>query len=245
MIIDWLLTVVCARNLPRHLIRVVILNACYSQLQAQAITKVIDCAIGMNTAIGDKAAINFASAFYRAIGFDRSIQQAFEQGKVSLLLEGIPEDKTPEIFIRQGVDISRLFLLSSVTHSIYEPYNETYADTSNWPFVATDARLIVVKGKDEGKVFLLNRLRMVVGRASMCDIKLSDTCISRAIFAIIWNPDNRTHFVEDWGHPSRIIINGQLVERHTLVALKVGDEIRIGDTLLRYEQEGLHLKNRA
>ena len=46
-----------------------ILNACYSKKQAEAITQVIDCAIGMNDAIGDEAAITFAASFYRAIGF--------------------------------------------------------------------------------------------------------------------------------------------------------------------------------
>ena len=73
-------------------VRIVVLNACYSRVQAEAITEIVDCAVGMNTAIGDKAAIIFAASFYRAIGFGRSVEQAFEQGKVALLLEGIPED---------------------------------------------------------------------------------------------------------------------------------------------------------
>jgi len=35
----------------------VLLNACYSEAQAAAIHQHIDCVIGMNQAIGDKAAI--------------------------------------------------------------------------------------------------------------------------------------------------------------------------------------------
>lgn len=46
-------------------IRCVVLNLCYSESQARAIVKHIDCVIGMNKAIGDSAAISFASAFYR------------------------------------------------------------------------------------------------------------------------------------------------------------------------------------
>ena len=61
-------------------IRVVVLNACYSEKQAQAIAEVIDCVVGMSTAIGDEAAIIFAASFYRAIGFGRSIKEAFDQG---------------------------------------------------------------------------------------------------------------------------------------------------------------------
>ena len=95
-------------------VRVVILNACYSQMQARAITEVIDCAIGMNDSIGDQAAITFAASFYRAIGFGRSIQEAFEQGKIALLLEGIPEENTPEILVKAGIDPSRIFLVAPV-----------------------------------------------------------------------------------------------------------------------------------
>jgi len=76
----------------RDNIRIVILNACYSKAQAEAITKCIPCAIGMNKEIGDDAAITFASSFYRAIGFGRSVKEAFEQGIAALLLEGIAEE---------------------------------------------------------------------------------------------------------------------------------------------------------
>ena len=84
-------------------IRVVVLNACYSQSQAKAIAEHIDVTIGMNTAIGDEAAIIFAGSFYRAIGFGRSVQNAFELGKNALMLEGIPEENTPEMFIRTNI----------------------------------------------------------------------------------------------------------------------------------------------
>lgn len=92
-------------------IQVVVLNACYSHSQAEAIVEVIDCAIGMNTAIGDQAATVFASSFYRALGFGRSVQEAFDQGKVALLLEGIGEENTPELLVRTGVDPSQKFLI--------------------------------------------------------------------------------------------------------------------------------------
>jgi hypothetical protein len=94
-------------------IRLVVLNACYSRIQARAIVKMIDCVVGMNSAIGDEAAILFAAAFYRAIGFGRSVQEAFEQGKAALLLEDIPEENTPKLLVKVGVDPSRVVLLSA------------------------------------------------------------------------------------------------------------------------------------
>lgn len=92
-------------------IRVVVLNACFSKPQAAAITEVVDCAIGMNKAIGDDAAIAFAAAFYQAIGFGRSVKVAFESGKSVLMLAGIPEEKTPELLFRKGVDPAALVLV--------------------------------------------------------------------------------------------------------------------------------------
>ncbi|MBW4450426.1 MAG: CHAT domain-containing protein [Spirirestis rafaelensis WJT71-NPBG6] len=45
----------------------VVLNACYSEEQAVAIAQHIDYVIGMNAAIGDKAALEFAVGFYDAL----------------------------------------------------------------------------------------------------------------------------------------------------------------------------------
>ena len=91
-------------------IKVVMLNACYSEAQARAITEVIDFAVGMSTSVSDKAAIVFASSFYRAIGYGRSVQAAFDQGKAALMLEGIDEATTPRLSSRAGVDPARSFL---------------------------------------------------------------------------------------------------------------------------------------
>jgi len=111
-------------------IRVVVLNACYSKLQAEAITKVIECAIGMNTGIGDQAAIMFSASFYRAVGFGHSVQQAYAQGKVALLLEGIPESSTPELLCRSDTDPLCVFLLQ-----IHEEETESQQGTSEQPVV--------------------------------------------------------------------------------------------------------------
>jgi len=78
-------------------IRCVVLNACYSESQAQAIAKHIDCVIGMSNAIGDEAAISFAAAFYRALGYGRSVQAAFDLGCVQIDLENLDEQDTPQL----------------------------------------------------------------------------------------------------------------------------------------------------
>src|SRR3954463_13377553 len=93
-------------------VRVVVLNACYSRPQAEALAETIDCTVGMNRPIGDEAAIVFAASFYRAVGFGRAVTEAFELGKAALLLEGIPEDQTPELLARPGVDAAGLRLIA-------------------------------------------------------------------------------------------------------------------------------------
>ncbi|MGV0108345.1 CHAT domain-containing protein [Nostoc sp. DSM 114160] len=52
-------------------IECILLNACYSEVQAEAIHQHINCVVGMNRAIGDRAAIKFAVGFYDALGADR------------------------------------------------------------------------------------------------------------------------------------------------------------------------------
>ena len=73
----------------------VVLNACYSETQATAIAKHIDYVIGMNQAIGDKAAIAFAVGFYQALGAGRTMEEAYKLGCVQIRLQGIPEHMTP------------------------------------------------------------------------------------------------------------------------------------------------------
>lgn len=91
-------------------VRLVVLNACHSKTQAQAIVEVIDCAVGMKKEIGDEAAIVFAAAFYRKLGFGASVKESFEEGRAALMLQGIPEESTPELLVKTGVDSAKIFL---------------------------------------------------------------------------------------------------------------------------------------
>lgn len=92
-------------------IRLVFFNTCYSRNQAEAVVKHVHAAIGMKTTIGDDAARIFAAQFYSAIGFGLSVKRAFEQAKAALMLEGIPEEDTPELFLAEGVGGEELILV--------------------------------------------------------------------------------------------------------------------------------------
>jgi hypothetical protein len=81
----------------------VLLNACYSEKQAEAIAQNIPFVIGMNGAIGDRAAIAFAVGFYQAIGAGMTIEKAYHMGKVQIMLNGIPEHLTPKLISNKQI----------------------------------------------------------------------------------------------------------------------------------------------
>jgi class 3 adenylate cyclase len=73
----------------------VILNACYSEVQAEAIARHIPYVIGMKQAVGDNAAREFAVGFYDTLAAGESIEFAYKLGCVSISMAGIPEELTP------------------------------------------------------------------------------------------------------------------------------------------------------
>ncbi|WP_077624775.1 hypothetical protein [Sediminibacillus massiliensis] len=92
-------------------IKLVFFNTCFSYGQAQAMVQHVDAAIGMTTTIGDEAARVFAAHFYAAIGFGLSVKRAFEQGKAALMLEGIPEENTPGLYVKKGLNPNELIIV--------------------------------------------------------------------------------------------------------------------------------------
>jgi len=66
----------------------VVLNGCYSEIQAKAIAHHIDYVVGMTQAVGDRAAIDFSIAFYDALGAGRSYTFAYEYACTAIHLEG-------------------------------------------------------------------------------------------------------------------------------------------------------------
>jgi hypothetical protein len=94
----------------RQWLQVIVLNACYSAAQAQSLAEQADVVIGMRDAIGDDAAVEFSASLYRAIGFGRTVQDAFDQAVAALLITGLPGDRTPVITYRAGVDPAKLTL---------------------------------------------------------------------------------------------------------------------------------------
>lgn len=65
----------------------VVLNACFSRVQAEAINQYIPYVVGMHYDIGDRVAIQFATGFYRALGHGESYESACDLGKNAIQLQ--------------------------------------------------------------------------------------------------------------------------------------------------------------
>lgn len=91
-------------------IRLAVLNACHGATQAEALCETVDCVIAIDGPIGDRAAIAFAAAFYRALGNRKSVGNAFAQAVATLDVKRFPEKPVMKCYTKQGIDASQLYL---------------------------------------------------------------------------------------------------------------------------------------
>ena len=103
-------------RLYREHVRLVVLNACNTKGQAQALTAVIDYSIGAGKGIGDRAAVKFAGAFYRALSFAMPVEKAFDSAKAELVIQKIRRSKGLELFKRDGL-VSEIDAMDRPTHA--------------------------------------------------------------------------------------------------------------------------------
>lgn len=96
-------------GLYKRYLRLVVLNSCFTDAMARSIAEAIDYSVGTGKAIGDKAAVAFAGAFYRALGFGTSVKEAFASAKAELRLTRMPRSRGIELFVRDGLNGSDAF----------------------------------------------------------------------------------------------------------------------------------------
>jgi len=82
--------------------KAVILNACFTEPQAEAIAEHIDFVIGTRREIGDDTATAFSLGFYQALGAGRSIEDAFTLGCTQIQLQGLGEHLVPVLLRKPG-----------------------------------------------------------------------------------------------------------------------------------------------
>lgn len=91
-------------------IRCVVLNACFSKAQAEAIAQHIDCVVGMSKAIKDPSAISFAASFYQALAYGRSVQDAYDLGCNQIYMENLRQEDVPQLLSPNADPRSVIFI---------------------------------------------------------------------------------------------------------------------------------------
>lgn len=91
-------------------VKLVVLSACYSEQQAEALLTGVDCVVGMTGAVGDDAARAFAVGFYGGLGEQESVAAAYRQGRAAIRLHGLDDSARPQLKVRDGVDPDHLVL---------------------------------------------------------------------------------------------------------------------------------------
>jgi hypothetical protein len=101
--------------------RLVVLNACESHAQLEALVRVVPMAVGMRGGIGDPAAIAFASRFYAALADGQSVRSAFRLAKVQLAGMRLPDADLPVLECAPGVDAGEAVLAVPPDPSMPDP----------------------------------------------------------------------------------------------------------------------------
>jgi hypothetical protein len=91
-------------------VQLVVLSACYSEAQAEALLAHVDCVVGMSGSPSSDAARNFAIGFYGGLGERESIAAAYKQGCAAISLEGLRDRDRPQLQVRADVDAGKLIL---------------------------------------------------------------------------------------------------------------------------------------
>ncbi|MDF5725449.1 MAG: effector-associated domain EAD1-containing protein [Rhizonema sp. PD37] len=81
-------------------VKCVLLNACYSEKSAVAISQYINYVIGMNNTVQDSVAIEFAKGFYDGLGYKNYhnqdvFERAFDEGMVAIEMENLSQAEIP------------------------------------------------------------------------------------------------------------------------------------------------------
>lgn len=87
-------------SLFENQVHCVVLNACFSEAQARAISEHVPFVIGMRREIGDRAALEFAIGFYDALAAGKQYEQAFDFGCNAIQLAGLTGSSVPTLWSR-------------------------------------------------------------------------------------------------------------------------------------------------
>lgn len=105
----------------RATLRLVVLNACYAEVQAQALSQTIDCVIGMRDEITDQGALIFAATLYGQLALGCSVGRAFRLAQATVAVESRRDADIPVLLTRAGVEADQVFLTATTPAASPDP----------------------------------------------------------------------------------------------------------------------------
>ena len=86
------------------------LNACFSAVQAEAISQAVDYVVGTTAAVADDVAVRFAAQFYEELATGKTVREAHLKSQVGLTSDRNLRIEQYELLVRSGTDDSKPLL---------------------------------------------------------------------------------------------------------------------------------------
>jgi CHAT domain len=112
-------------------LKCVVLNACYSRVQADVIRQQVDYVIGMQSGIGDEAATKFAVAFYDGLFAGTDFRVGFDLACTAIDLHNLPDTKVPVLLTAPhlgGADLAYTESVPEIETVLHAYMNTPHAD---------------------------------------------------------------------------------------------------------------------
>lgn len=98
-------------TLARRHVRLVVLNACRSAPQTEALGRLVDFVVGTGAPVADDAAVRFTAHFYKSLAVGGTVREAYHSAKKGLQEGGGGVGASDyELITREGADESRPLL---------------------------------------------------------------------------------------------------------------------------------------
>ena len=86
----------------------IVLNACYSNAQARALSQIVGRVVGMEKEIGDVSALNFAGGFYLGLAYGKDYETAFKLGCNAIDMASLPDATLPHLTTREKDQVAEI-----------------------------------------------------------------------------------------------------------------------------------------
>jgi len=94
----------------REHLRLVVLNACFSARQVEAMSQSVDYVVGTKAAVADDTAVRFAAHFYGALAIGGTVREAYYKSQAELNADHKERIDEYELLTRSGVDEAKPLL---------------------------------------------------------------------------------------------------------------------------------------